>query len=175
LRPSGETGTPRSVRTGVIVGLSVVAFLVGVALLTAHGNPSPTQKPAAKGAAAAPANPRLNSCNVCLERNPLLPAARFTGWDNVDVRKSYEAAAKYPATMDLLHCFCECQESTREQHKTLLTCFTTQHAAGCGICQHEALMAAKLKDEGRSDEEVEYTVESLHKTDGHRPTKGRGL
>jgi hypothetical protein len=169
-----------SIRTGAIVGVAVVAFVAGVAVLTARV--SPTAKPAAKPApTAAPsgatgaAKPRLNSCNVCLERNPLVDPARYAGWNDPDVQKAYQAASKYPATIDLLHCFCECQESEREHHKTLLTCFTNQHAAGCGICQHEAIMAAKLKDEGASDEEVEYTVESLHKTEGHRPTKGRGL
>ncbi|MCA1611602.1 MAG: PCYCGC domain-containing protein [Acidobacteria bacterium] len=88
--------------------------------------------------------------------------------------KGTVAKAKYPDTMDRLHCFCECKESPREHHKTLLTCFTNDHAAGCGICQHEALMAAKLKDQGASDEEVEITVEAVHKTDGHPPTAGRG-
>jgi hypothetical protein len=162
-----------NVGVGVVVGLSVVAFVALVAVLTAR----PDKPKAAPKTAptAAPAKAQLNSCSVCLERAPLLDPARYTGWENGDVKRAYEAAAKYPATIDLLHCFCECQESPREQHKTLLTCFTSPHAAGCGICQHEALLAAKLKDEGRSDGEVEFTVESLHKTDGHRPTKGRGI
>lgn len=179
---AGGSRPPRSVRTGVIVGLAVVAAVAGVAILTARGIAAPEDKkvatkpsPAPKTTAAVAAKPRLNSCTVCLERNAIVDPARFSGWENVDVRKSYEAAAKYPATIDLLHCFCECQESAMHHHKTLLTCFTSEHGAGCGICQHEAIMAAKMKDDGMSDEEIEYTVESLHKTDGHRPTKGRGL
>jgi hypothetical protein len=36
-------------------------------------------------------------------------------------------------------------------------------------------MAAQLKDKGASDDEVEITVESLHKTEGHPPTFGRGI
>jgi hypothetical protein len=168
----------RGIGVGAVVGLSVVAFVALVAVLTAgpdNAKAAPDKAAPRTAPTAAPAKVHLNSCAVCLERAPLLDPARYTGWENGDVKRAYEAAAKYPATIDLLHCFCECQESPREQHKTLLTCFTSQHAAGCGICQHEALMAAKLKDEGRSDEEVEFTVESLHKTDGHRPTKGRGL
>ena len=127
--------------------------------------------PAKKSAAQAP----TNGCSVCLEQRPLQNPSIYAGWNDTDVKKAYEAARKYPATIDLLHCFCECKESPREHHKSLLTCFTNEHAAGCGICQHEAILAAKLKDEGASDEEVEYTVESLHKTDKHPPTKGRGI
>lgn len=163
----------RSNRIGVIVGLSVVAFVAAVAVLAARGAGSPAAKPTAPTSTSA--KPRLNSCTVCLERDPLVDPARYSGWNDVDVQKAYAAAAKYPATIDLLHCFCECQESPREHHKTLLTCFTSQHAAGCGICQHEAIMAAKLKENGASDEDVEATVESLHKTEGHKPTKGRGI
>lgn len=162
-------------RLGILIGIGVVALLAGIAVLAAppqqeHHHASATTAAAPAGAAVA-----QNSCTTCLERNALFNPARFNGWNDTDVKKSYEAAAKYPNTMDLLHCFCECKESPREHHKTLLTCYTSQHAAGCGICQHEAIMAAKLKDEGASDEEVEYTVESLHKTDSHPPTKGRGI
>ena len=56
------------------------------------------------------------------------------------------------------------------RHKTLLTCYTDLHAAGCGICLSEARLAAQLKDKGVSDEEIAVTVESVHRTDGHKPT-----
>jgi hypothetical protein len=141
-----------------------------------HGN-APASS--GKGSAAASARPApvgaKNSCAACIERAPILDPARYASWNDQDVRRAYEAARKYPDTLDRIHCFCECKESPREHHKTLLTCFTTEHGAGCGICQHEANLAAKLKEKGASDDEVEMTVESLHKTDGHPPTKGRGI
>ena len=132
-------------------------------------------KPAAPAAKKDPSQAATNGCAVCVEKAPLQSPSVYAGWNDTDVKKAYEAARKYPATIDLLHCFCECKESPREHHKSLLTCFTNEHAAGCGICQHEAILAAKLKDDGASDEEVEFTVESLHKTDKHPPTKGRGI
>ena len=55
-------------------------------------------------------------------------------------------------------------------HKTLLTCFTDLHAAGCGICLSEARLAASLKDRGLPDAEIAVTVESVHRTDGHPET-----
>jgi hypothetical protein len=56
------------------------------------------------------------------------------------------------------------------RHRTLLTCFTDNHAAGCGICLSEARLAAQLKEKGVSDAEIKATVESVHKTDGHPKT-----
>ena len=75
-----------------------------------------------------------------------------------------------PATIDRLHCFCECAESPQFHHKTLLTCFTDNHAAGCGICMKEALLAADLKQKGASDDEIIQMVDSMFRTDGHPPT-----
>ena len=121
-------------------------------------------KPSPKGA-----------CPACLEKGTVLDPEQFAHGYEPDVRLAYAAAKKYPDMIDRIHCFCECKESAREHHKTLLTCFTNLHAAGCGVCQHEAIMAAQMKDRGVSDDEVEITVESLHKTEGHKPTFGRGL
>ncbi len=123
----------------------------------------------------APGKPALNSCTTCLERRAILDPNLFAKGYEPDVKPAYEVARKYPDMLDRIHCFCECKESPRERHKTLLTCFTNEHAAGCGICLREALLAAKLKDQGASDDQVEMTVETLHKLDGHPPTFGRGL
>ncbi len=156
---------------GLLLAASIVSLMAASTFAAAqHQHSAPAKTAGAKPAAGG----QQNSCTSCLERGAVLDPAKFSSWDNPDVKKSYEAAKKYPDTMDRLHCFCECKESPREHHKTLLTCFTTEHAAGCGICQHEALMAAKLKEQGASDEEVEITVEAVHKTDGHAPTTGRG-
>lgn len=125
---------------------------------------SAAKKPAAQAA--------RNDCATCKERRPVLDPKLFADTRVYDpaAARSYEVARKYPATLDRLHCFCECQESPRFQHKTLLTCFTDEHAAGCGICIKEALMAAELKGRGISDPEIEVLVESSFRTDGHAPT-----
>ena len=122
---------------------------------------------------AAPPQGPTNSCTTCVERRPVLPSRLFADprFDK-EVVPAYEAARKYPQTLDRLHCFCECQESMTHRHKTLLTCYTSNHAAGCGICLKEALMAAELKEKGLSDDQIENTVESIFKTDGHKPTGG---
>ena len=147
----------------------VVAALLAGSVVTA----APARKPASKKAPP----PAADSCATCLERGAVLDPSLFadTRIYEPEVGPAYEIARKYPATLDRLHCFCECQESMMHRHKTLLTCFTSEHAAGCGICQREAILAARLKDQGLADEQIELTVESAAKTDGHPPTFGRGL
>ena len=117
----------------------------------------------------------VNSCVTCLERRPILDSFLFRSSSDPDVPRAYEAARRYPDLIDRIHCFCECMENQTERHKTLLTCFSSEHAAGCGICQKEALLAAQLKDRGISDDDIERTVESLFRLDGHPPTFGRGI
>jgi hypothetical protein len=111
-----------------------------------------------------------NSCATCKERRPVLDPEGFAKGFDPQVRQGYAIARKYPATLDRIHCFCECAESPMFRHRTLLTCFTDTHAAGCGICLSEARLAAQLKERGLSDDEIKNTVESVHRTDGHPAT-----
>jgi hypothetical protein len=124
---------------------------------------APAPKPQPTAAAA-------NACLSCRERRPTLDPQRFAKGFEPGVAEGYAIARRYPATLDAIHCFCECAESPMFRHKTLLTCFTDLHAAGCGICLSEARLAAQLKDRGLSDAEIKNTVESVHRTDGHPRT-----
>jgi len=148
--------------------LAAASLLAVVAASAGAAGPKSSAK---KAPAARPAN----SCTDCSERRPVLDSKLFADprFDK-EVVPAYEVARKYPRTLDRLHCFCECQESMIHRHKTLLTCFTNDHAAGCGICLREALMAAELKEKGMPDDQIENTVESVFKTDGHRATHGPG-
>ena len=94
-----------------------------------------------------------NSCSTCKERRPTLDPASV-GKADPEVKAGYETARRYPATLDSIHCFCECAESPMFHHRTLLTCFTDTHAAGCGICLSEARLAGQLTDKGLSDRGV---------------------
>jgi Protein of unknown function with PCYCGC motif len=145
-------------------------------LLTALGVLALGAIAAAPAKKTAPAKaPATQACASCSEKGAILDPNLFA--DNrfePEAKASYEVARKYPKILDQLHCFCECQESMTHRHKTLLTCFTSNHAAGCGICMREALLAGELKGKGIPDDQIENTVESVFKTDGHRPTKGPG-
>ncbi len=136
---------------------AALLVLPAISLSGDASKPKPTQAPA-------------NSCTTCKERRPTLDPDQFSKGYDPEVKIGYEIARKYPATLDKIHCFCECAESPMFHHRTLLTCYTDKHAAGCGICLSEARLAAQLKDKGLSDEEIKITVESVHRTDGHPPT-----
>jgi len=137
-----------------------VPFAIGLAalaLLAAAPKPKPTAV-------------ATNSCAACKERRPILPPEKFAKGYEPAVSQGYAIARRYPETLDRIHCFCECAESPTFRHRTLLTCFTDLHAAGCGICLSEARLAAQLKERGLSDAEIKNTVESVHRTDGHPAT-----
>jgi hypothetical protein len=152
--------------------LGLVSLCVGLALpLAANAPGTQDRKPADRSSK----KDGAVACRACVEKGSVLDPGQFARGYEPDVARSYEAARKYPDLIDRLHCFCECKESQREHHKTLLTCFTSLHAAGCGVCQQEAIQAARMKSQGASDDEIEITVESTHKTDGHPPTFGRGI
>jgi hypothetical protein len=155
-----------------LYSLGLLSLCLGLALPLAAFTPG---KPVRKSADRPSEKEGAAACRACAEKGSVLDPGQFARGYEPDVARSYEAARKYPDLIDRLHCFCECKESQREHHKSLLTCFTNPHAAGCGVCQQEAIQAAKLKSQGLSDDEIEITVESTHKTDGHPPTFGRGI
>jgi len=160
-------------RPRTLAVLASAAPLVAALALASDRSGEPGKKkptPAAQPAAAA-----TNSCKTCIERRPILDGAQFSDTRIYDreARPAYEVAARIPATLDRLHCFCECAESRQFHHKTLLTCFTDSHAAGCGICIKEALLASQLKEKGASDDEIVPLVEQMFRTEGHPPTHAR--
>lgn len=78
---------------------------------------------------------------------PILPSDQRVG----DLFKTpyqvhaYELAAKIPGVINQLPCYCYCE---RIGHKSLHTCFESDHGAHCGICMKEVFYAyqqTKLK------------------------------
>lgn len=79
------------------------------------------------------APPKLNTLP------PTLSPELFTG----NERLAYQAAREIPQTLAQLPCYCHCDKSIG--HKSLLSCFETDHGENCGICIGEALMAHNLE------------------------------
>lgn len=72
------------------------------------------------------------------------------------VRAAYQAAREIPQTIAQLPCFCYCDESFG--HKSLHSCYESDHSTGCSTCLDEALMARQLKREGLGDEQVRARI-----------------
>ncbi len=76
------------------------------------------------------------------ETKPVLSSAYFVG----QTARTYRIAKEIPEVLDSLYCYCHCKRTIG--HKSLLSCFTDQHAAYCDICQEEAIRAYELYKKG---------------------------
>lgn len=76
----------------------------------------------------------------------------FTG----NKRLAYEAAKEIPQILAQLPCYCHCDRS--EGHKSLHSCFESEHGENCGICIGEALMAYNLDKQGVPVSEIRKRI-----------------
>ncbi len=90
----------------------------------------------------------------------VLPASTF-GEDQRLVR-AYAAARAMPEVFDGIYCYCHCKEEMG--HRSLLTCYESEHAASCDICLTEAAMAADLHGRGATLDEVRRAIDARFKT-----------
>lgn len=78
---------------------------------------------------------------------PIMPRDLQTGelFSHPYQVRAYELAAKIPGVINQLPCYCYCE---RIGHKSLHTCFESNHGAHCGVCMKEVYYAyqqTKLK------------------------------
>jgi len=85
----------------------------------------------------------------------VMPVSFFS--DNPRVVKTYRAARDIPAVLDGIYCNCHCKEELG--HRSLLTCFQSQHGAGCDICLGEAEMAEQMHAAGKSLAEIRSQID----------------
>ncbi len=76
----------------------------------------------------------------------------FTG----NKKLAYEAAKDIPQTLAQLPCYCHCDRGFN--HKSLHSCFESEHGENCGICIGEALMAHNLQKQGVALSEIRKRV-----------------
>jgi Protein of unknown function with PCYCGC motif len=88
-----------------------------------------------------------------IETRPVLTPALFTG----KTALAYKYAAEIPKVLDSLFCYCYCKKNNN--HKNLLTCFTSQHGSKCDICINEVLYAHELYEDGLSLDEIVVAVD----------------
>jgi hypothetical protein len=119
--------------------IAIVAIVVGTSGV--GGGHHPTPRPGITGA-------------------KVLPASVF-GSDERLVR-AYTAARTMPEVFDGLYCYCHCKEDMG--HKSLLTCYESEHAASCDICLAEAEMAAQMHGQGATLEAIRSAIDTRFKT-----------
>ena len=87
------------------------------------------------------------------ETRPTMSPVRFTG----KTALAYEIAKEIPEVLDHIHCYCECKKY--HNHKSLLTCYVTEHGAECDICIDEAIRAYELYKEGKDILTIRKTID----------------
>jgi hypothetical protein len=76
-----------------------------------------------------------------------------------DVARVYEMARAIPHIIDGIHCYCECARNFG--HRSLLTCFETDHGAGCDVCMREVMIAYQLNERGESLQQIQAQIDAL--------------
>ena len=71
--------------------------------------------------------------------------------------EAYAAARKAAATLDGVYCHCDC--SKHAGHRSLLTCFESEHGAYCDICMGEAMLAAGMAERGASLQDIRTAID----------------
>lgn len=70
---------------------------------------------------------------------PTLEPEQFTG----PTREAYRAVREIPQTIAQLPCYCHCDVGFG--HKSLHSCFESDHGAHCAVCVNEVLMAYQME------------------------------
>jgi hypothetical protein len=71
--------------------------------------------------------------------------------------EAYTAARSAAATLDGVYCHCDC--SKHAGHRSLLTCFESEHGAYCDICMGEAMLASQLAARGTSLQQIRAAID----------------
>ena len=150
----------------MIVAMIALLATIGVALVIGSGDDkgkdSLVQKPFIKPPYTGPTRvPAFVADEKVLSNlGPTLPPERFFG----KAREAYQIAREIPQTLAQLPCYCYCDEG--HGHKSLHTCYETDHSASCAMCIQEALLAYRLqKEEGLTPAQIR---ERIIKEFGHR-------
>jgi uncharacterized protein with PCYCGC motif len=71
--------------------------------------------------------------------------------------EAYAAARRAPQVLDGVYCHCAC--SKHSGHRSLLTCFESDHGSHCDICMGEATLAARLASQGSSLDDIRRAID----------------
>jgi hypothetical protein len=84
----------------------------------------------------------------------VLPAS---GFKSKRVAAAYDHAREVPEVLDGLYCHCDCSHAMG--HRSLLSCFEGDQAAGCMTCREQGELAYKLAREGKSLADIRVAVD----------------
>ncbi|MBI4540118.1 MAG: hypothetical protein HY704_11490 [Gemmatimonadetes bacterium] len=88
----------------------------------------------------------------------VIPSEQYPAYPRIAA--VYREAARIPQVLDGLYCYCDC--SKHSAHRSLLTCFESDHGAGCDVCLSEATVAAEMTREGASLQAIREAIDGMY-------------
>jgi hypothetical protein len=70
--------------------------------------------------------------------------------------RSYKAAAKVSNVIYQLPCYCHCDRTAG--HKSLHSCFESEHGAHCSTCMKEAFFAQEMTAKGKTPAQIRAAI-----------------
>lgn len=136
--PNPSKGSRSQLLPWAIAGVAAVALIAVLVTGQGNGPRHPDPRPNARDAAAG-----------------VMPASFFAS--NPRIMRAYQIAREIPETLDGLYCYCECKEHLG--HRSLLTCYNSQHGAGCDVCIAEAEQAYDMVKQGRALADIRTAID----------------
>jgi hypothetical protein len=121
----------------VVAGAAGVALVAVLLATRSAGAAHPTPRPGITAEKVLP--------DAAIPRNP-------------GALEAYAAARSAPKVLDGVYCHCDC--SKHSGHRSLLTCFESEHGAYCDICMGEATLAAQLAARGTSLQGIRAAIDA---------------
>ena len=78
------------------------------------------------------------------------------------VARVYKMAAAIPGLLDGLYCYCQC--SKHAGHRSLLTCFESEHGASCDVCLDEVVVAYNMSQNGSTLQQIRDAIDARYGT-----------
>ncbi|HEX8920954.1 MAG TPA: CYCXC family (seleno)protein [Pyrinomonadaceae bacterium] len=142
-----------------VLSIAIIIGAVFIAIMLWRTGDSPTNKRGRNDAPQAKANPsarvpaHYEEAKSLTDLPPTLPPERFFG----SARTAYQVAKEIPQTLAQLPCYCYCDESFG--HKSLHSCYETDHSSQCAVCVSEALLAYRLqKEQGLTPPQIRQRI-----------------
>jgi len=128
--------TPWMVAGAAAVALAGAVFLTRGGAGGASGSIHPTPRPGVTAEQVLP--------DFAIPKNP-------------GALEAYAAARRAAPTLDGVYCHCDC--SKHAGHRSLLTCFESDHGAFCDICMGEATLASGMAARGQSLMDIRAAID----------------
>jgi len=136
----------RKLKNAVVIALSCAATLTASAQF---GGPSSSTSDVPAYNAQPPAKP----LPAILSGEQLTGPYFHYAWQ----RKVYLLAAKIPAVLHQLPCYCHCDRAMG--HNSLHSCFESTHGAACSTCAKEAVYAYNMTRQGKTPQQIRDGIE----------------